>query len=767
MNMRQSTFSSLFHTIPLSMAIIFLTMSLSLSPAFAASPSPTQGELLQQQTTLEQELATLQEQLRRVQAELEALDTPTDASSSTEAAKTALKKQEVTVLDEISVVSTRLLQTPRGTTRSTVKRNQIDNQPAKDFRESLESQPGIILRKRNGPRDYSIAIRGFGAKQAFGVQKIRLFEDGFDVTQSDGLSRLDLQDPWFMEAIDVERGASSAIYGNYALGGIVNFRTRRGRDINGVETFTSVGSYGYQKYGTAIGKEYKHMDAAVFFSHERGDGYQDHSDFSTTTVDANFRFKIDDHQTFFFKAANNDLNVLTPQRLTLTQFQTQPKQAGTLAKANDRSRRDHRTIIGGRYTNQITPDTEVSLTGVYDNKDINQKFGITLDQEQPNWKTRADVRNVHKVFGMPLRSHGGIFFEYLETETTNFRNLRDGKGSKQNAINNQRGSIRNLGFRIREELDLTSQWTIAAGLGYERTHLSVDQINYGFFSGTVTNQASANRKFHNVAPDVSIEFHPNEHDRYWTRVSGGYGTPNFGNLTTAPTGLPGANNDLDDERSINLELGGQVHLHPRFNFQLVGFWNFFKDELVNQAVGGGGGNFATNADSSEYRGIEVAAEWMPLDGLTLSAAYTYVNAEFTDYTDTILVGGVGTDVNRDDNKVPAVEPHVLNFRTAYDHLSGLGGWIEVSWIDDYYVNNANTLKAQAATVVNVNLHYAEDVEWGWVRLFKAYVQVDNLFDQTYMGSGAIVSDSTTDASKQAFLLAPPLSVFGGITLGLF
>ena len=767
MNTLQRIFPSLFHAMPLSMAIIFLNMSLSVSPVFPASPSPTQGELLQEQSTLEQELTTLKEKLHRVQAELKALDDPAYASSTTQTSKTALKQKEVTVLDEISVVSTRLRQEPRGTTRSTVRRNQIDNQPAKDFRESLESQPGIILRKRNGPRDYSIGIRGFGAKQGFGVRKIRLSEDGFDLTQSDGLSRLDLQDPWFMEAIDVERGAASAIHGNYALGGAVNFRTRRGRDINGVETFTSVGSYGYQKYGTAIGKEYEHMDAAIFVSHERGDGYQEHSEFSTTTVNANFRFKIDDHQTFFFKASNNDLDVLTPNRLTLTQFQTKPKQAGNGAKANDRSRRDHRTIIGGRYTNQITPETEVSLTGVYDNKDINQKFGITLDQVQPNWKTRADVRNVHNLFGMPLRSHVGVFFEYLETETTNFRNLADFKGSKQNAINNQRGSIRNLGFRFREELDLTPQWTIAAGLGYERTHLTIDRINYGFFSGAVTSQSSADRKFHNVAPEVSLEFHPNTHDRYWTRVSTGYGTPSFSNLTTTPAGLPGANNDLDDERSINLELGGQVRLHPRFNFQLVGFWNFFKDELISQTVVGGTGSFTTNADSSEYRGIEVAAEWMPLDGLTFSAAYTYVNAEYTDYTDTILVGGIGTNVNRDNNKVPAVEPHVLNFRTAYDDLSGLGGWVEVSWIDDYYVNNANTLKAQAATVVNVNLHYAQDVEWGWVRLFKAYVQVDNLLDQTYMGSGAIVSDSTVDASKQAFLLAPPLSVFGGITLGLF
>ena len=40
---------------------------------------------------------------------------------------------------------------------------------------------------------------------------------------------------------EVIRGASSSLYDNYALGGMVHFRTRRGSDINGFETFLSEG----------------------------------------------------------------------------------------------------------------------------------------------------------------------------------------------------------------------------------------------------------------------------------------------------------------------------------------------------------------------------------------------------------------------------------------------------------------------------------------------------------------------------------------------
>ena len=98
------------------------------------------------------------------------------------------------------------------------------------------------------------------------MRDVKFYEDGIGQTQSDGLSRLDIHDPWFMESTEVVRGASSSMYGNYALGGAVHFKTRRGKDINGVETFVTGGSYGYQKYAIAIGKEYTNLDASLFAS---------------------------------------------------------------------------------------------------------------------------------------------------------------------------------------------------------------------------------------------------------------------------------------------------------------------------------------------------------------------------------------------------------------------------------------------------------------------------------------------------------------------
>ena len=149
---------------------------------------------------------------------------------------------------------------------SSTEQSETESQPTRTMKESMESLPGVVMRQANGPRDFSLMIRGQGAKTTFAVRDIKLYEDGFIQTQSDGLSRLDIHDPWFMRSVEVTRGASSSLYDNYALGGMVHFRTRRGSDINGFETFLSGGSYGYHKQAFAIGKQYENLDISLFAS---------------------------------------------------------------------------------------------------------------------------------------------------------------------------------------------------------------------------------------------------------------------------------------------------------------------------------------------------------------------------------------------------------------------------------------------------------------------------------------------------------------------
>ena len=117
---------------------------------------------------------------------------------------------------------------PTGQTATTIDRSLFENRPAFSVGDVLRDSPGVSVKQGNGPRDLGISIRGSNARNGFGIRNLVIFDDGFPVTQPDGLSRSDLIDPRAYAAIDVIRGPSSALYGNYATGGALNFRTRPG-----------------------------------------------------------------------------------------------------------------------------------------------------------------------------------------------------------------------------------------------------------------------------------------------------------------------------------------------------------------------------------------------------------------------------------------------------------------------------------------------------------------------------------------------------------
>ncbi len=676
-------------------------------------------------------------------------------------------------LSDVSIVSNRVQRRPEGITLSATEQSETESQPTRTLKESMESLPGVVLRQANGPRDFSISIRGSGVKTSFAVRDIKMYEDGFIQTQSDGLSRLDIHDPWFMRSVEVTRGASSSLYDNYALGGMVHFRTRRGSDINGFESFVSGGSYGYQKYGFAVGKQYTNVDVSLFGSNVIEDGFIRHSDYSTQTMNFNFRVKVDDKQNLYFKAITNWLDSRVPTRLTVDQFNADHRQAGGINNATNavllgQRRLDRRNILGGIYEHQIDANTVLTMEADYDVKDINQTFTQITDNINPNYKHYTDLRHDGRLLDMPLRSYVGFFVNQMEQEGNTFNNLQDFFGTRETLAQNSRGTIRNIGGRFREELEVAPAWTVAAGLGFEQSHVSVQTINYT--GGAVSGRVGAERSFSNWAPEMSITWKPAEGYRHWARASTGYGIPGFSNLLTNPfTGLAGTNFDLKPQKNLNVELGTESRLHKTLTVQLVGFITFFKDEIITQVVSNTGGTASINADSSQYRGIELFYDWRPSNGWRLSGAYTHIDAHYINFTDKFLSGGVPTNFVRDGKFVPNVPTDVLNFKEAYDHRgTGWGGWVETNYMNTYFLNNNNTVGIPAYWIVNLNIHKNFEFQNNkWIRFAKFFAELDNIADKKYVASGNVVADSTADANKTLFFAGYGRAFYAGVTLGLF
>jgi iron complex outermembrane receptor protein len=769
-------------------ALVMAASLLGLVPPLSAQEVPSPPSV--QQTPREKEL---RDQLKKILEELDEIQHRRDRELPPEERTPSVIKEKlepadqekaaVYNLEDVSIVSDRIQKHPEGITLSATPRSEYDSRPTRQMRESLESLPGVITRQANGPRDFSISIRGSGTKTTFAIRDLKVYEDGIIQTQSDGLSRLDLQDPWFMKSVEVTRGASSSMYDNYALGGMVQFRTRRGGDINGVESFFSGGSFGYQKYAFAVGQETSKVDVALFGSNVAEDGFINHSAYNTQTMNFNVRYRMDDKQSFYFKAITNWLNTQVPTRLTINQFNANDRQAGGTTCTNVNScnnairlaqgRLDRRTIIGGLYERELGPHTVLTIEADYDVKDIDQRFTQITVNENPNYKNYVDLRHDGRLAEMPLKSYVGFFVNNMEQKGNTFVNLDDFFATRGTLAQNNRVTIRNIGARFREELEFVPKWIVAAGLGYENSNLSALVTNYnttGAAAGQVSSRINIDRTWDNWAPELSLTFKPNETFRNWVRASTGYGIPQVSNLTTGPNGLAGVNQNVKPQKNLNLEVGTDSKVHETLALQLVGFWIYFKDEIISQTISTTGGSYAVNAPSSQYRGIEASYDWRPAAGLRFSGAYTHIWANYIHFTDNLAPNGVGPvqSVNQNGHQVPNVVRDVLNFKEEYEHASGWGAWLQTSYWNSYFLNNANSVAAPAYWLLNANIHKNFDIKnIPYVRFAKFYAELDNILDKTYVASGNVVSDSTPDAQKTLFYAGYGRAFYAGVTLGLF
>lgn len=674
-----------------------------------------------------------------------------------------------------------LAQSPAGQTTTTIDRGRFDNRPSFSVSDVLRDSPGISVKQGNGPRDFGISIRGSNARNGFAIRNMVIFDDGFPVTQPDGLSRSDLIDPRAYGAIDVIRGPSSALYGNYATGGALNFRTRPGGAIDGVEYGIDGGSFGYLNNYLAVGKKVGNFEASLFASDARGDGFIGNSWFNTQTVNFLGHYQATPDDRFTLKIINNNVDGRLPIRLSLNQFEQNPFQRGCVsavgaavgcatvslfangfngprspqtAEQAGLGRTDRRTIVGARWEHDFDNQTTWRNQLVFDDRNINQPTGATSAiGDYPSYNFMSDVTHKGQLFGFDSTTYFGGFYNTLSW-SGDTRNLMPGGGATLGLLSsNVTGTHTNFGLRAREELKLTDALTAIAGIGWENTQLK--GVNTAFRypvlndPTAVTALTRADKQFTNIAPEFALLYKFSNEWQGRARVGTGYGTPQVGNLFVLPDGTNGNNTGLVPQRNVGYDLGVDWSPNKTVKVSLTGFYEFFRNELVSQAtpIGSPNANFTFNAPRSEHRGIELAADWRFHPGWRATLAYTYLDEIYTDYTEIIRGGATAYSFNRAGNKIPGVSPHELTARLGYDETAGiyagLGAFVEFQWKDAFFMDNGNLLKAPGYELVNLNVHYATDLKSDLFKTLNVYFEVRNLFDKTYVASANNIGNTVT------------------------
>ncbi|GLI93873.1 TonB-dependent receptor family protein [Methylocystis echinoides] len=685
---------------------------------------------------------------------------------------------------------------PTGQTFTTVRGKDFETMPLVSVRELLQYSPGVSFKQGNGPRDIVVSIRGSSARNGFGVRNIVMLEDGFSVTQPDGLSRTDLTDPHAYAGVDVYRGPSSALFGNFANGGAINFRTRTGAEIDGLEYGAEFGSFGYLNNYTAIGKKVGNVDIAVFASDVRSQGFTLNNYSDTQTVNATARWQVTPDDLITFKFIHNQLYGLLSSRLSLNQYYLNPYQMGCyvspqtgdnltifqnlcgtinvprngvngVGAINQRStpwlaglqRNDRRDIIAARWEHDFDANTKWRTQVIYDDKDISQPTSNTAALgDEPAINASTDITKVGSLGNYEARHFAGLYFNRTRYTSWTLNTLPFGNGGTGAVQSVQNAMMQNLGGRGREEVALSKDVTMVLGLSAEMTKIAALQDAYTYYSADQrTGQrfgqlatwtgTPVNKTYWNFGPEASVTWRATPELLTHFRASSGYGTPNPGQLFVNQQGRVGANTDLKTQRNTGLDMGLDWKPYETLLFSLTGFYEWYQNEQLTQSPGAGLLNYTFNAPGSVHRGVETLLDWRPYDGVRLMANYTYNNQIFTEFVEQIGTATKTGYFDRAGYKIPGVAPHNATARASYDvpvgDFKGLGAFVEYNYQSSYYIDNGNVLTIPSFGVVNTNVHFDRDLDIGPLKRFTAYFEVRNIFDRTWVASANNISNSVS------------------------
>ncbi|KGB26863.1 TonB-dependent receptor [Acetobacter pomorum] len=720
------------------------------------------------------------------------------------------KTEQVTVKGNSRVSATTH---PAGQTTYHSDRGNFGNQVGQSVADMVVTIPGVSFTQGNGPRDTVVSVRGSGDRQSYGLKNLQVLEDGFPMTQPDGTARADLIDPHAYAGVDVFEGPASTLYGNYAINGAINFRTRKGADIHGLEVGSDFGSFGmFNNYAT-LGLGNKHYDLMIFGSDVRGNGFIANSRYNTSTENVRLRVNLTSSDRLILKFVNNVTDAFLPVRLSLNQYRANPYQQGCYNAVNAATgcasvnllvngrygtkeamspeaaglgRFDRRTVVGLRWEHDFNERTIWRNQFTYDQRHIDQPTSpVAYVGPYNSYNASSDITNHARLGGKSLETFGGISFDYLDFGSQTY-NIMPLGGATRGAMNSESyGHQWNLGARFQEDWHFAPNWHVVVGLGGTYSDIGATETLYSYSAtGRDQRYITANRFYFNLAPEGALIYTPSKKWTFHTRVGTAYGTPSSSNLFITPQGQYGNNTQLKSQTSVGIDLGADWHPSSNMTIQATGFYEFYNNELVSQSAGVNTvGSYTFNAPASQHRGIVLGVEWKPLPtmlpGGRIKLSYTYDNQVYTNYTEVLSNSTVSRSFSRKGNYIPGVIPNFLNARFLYDQpdgaLEGLGGYAEVTWRDSYWLDNANRLKAPGYALLNLEVHYNPPTRLGWAHRLHWYFEVQNVANQTYIAGATNISDSLQSNGQQAtarmlmnstgsIYAGSPRAYFGGVRI---
>lgn len=655
-------------------------------------------------------------------------------------------EQEAVELENVVVTATRDSEQSRQVPYnvSVINEQDIQQSNAQDVADLLRTVPGVTVANNTAnPKGSSVDIRGFGEA---GSLNTLVLVDGRRVNQIDisgtDWSQIPLDQ---IERIEVIRGGGSVLYGDNAVGGVVNIITKRGKGKPSVQAEALGGSYGLNIQRASSQGSLGDFHYVVHARHENTAGFRDNGNYDGQDYGASMGYDIGDlikldlsgnyhydkyglpgalsYQDLHTWADRNDTKTPDDHGWTEDYFirltsELDLKEWGRII--TDFSYRDRNNESELHYV-----DFWSGLPGVAD-----QKTKIPTFDFLPRWVLEKDLWLFHNKLiagfdyywsGSKVNSHDSLYGD----PTMDFL-------SKSADIERQTWAL-----YFHDDFSILKNLIFSFGYRYEETKNDFKGSSY-FFTWTSFSDTQ-NDTMH--AWDVGLTYLFLENSKVYGRISKSYRYPAIDEYFSVWTGL---NPLLEPQQGITYEVGVDHYFTDTVRSGLTFFWMELEKEIYfNQLT-----FTSNNYDDTRRWGVEVFAEGKPWDWLRLWANYTYIKATFR--------GGV-----YEGNDVPGVPNHKISF--GFDLTPSFAAFLEGLEFNVWatYVSEQRFISDQPNVVPKLGDYITVNakVSYTW-RFITAFVGVNNIFNEEYSEYG--VCNPLTGARN--YYPSPGVNFSGGLSV---
>lgn len=541
---------------------------------------------------------------------------------------------------------------------SVVTEELIESQRAFNLRDALRNVSGLSIAAGEGGRTGdSITLRGFSASSD-------IYLDG--VKDNGQYNR----DTFFLDKVEVLKGASSIMFGRGSTGGVINQTTKSADGKEHLEANLSYGSFDNKRVTIDAGTKLNEvvsvrLNALV----QDSDSFRDENFVRRQGIAPSVNFKFSDRTdlTLNYLYQNED----SAYDYGVPMFRGRPADVPRdryYGFKDDMLQEYETNVATAVFNHAFTDDFSVKNTTRYgdyyrkyrsqlinsiDNvngtfvfrealRDSNQEnlinqtdfvlktpiagmpntlaFGLELGKEDFDFRSKASRKAGNQNFNVPISIFNPSFPDTWGIgRADDFSNLVT-TGASNNKDQNRKVKVDTKAVYVQDQLEITKQWKLLAGIRYD--HFEADQTDY------ITPANSAfDSSNHAWSPRTGLVWQPTDNQSYYVSYGESFNptAEQFGNSSETSAKLkPEENRNIEVGTKIELFDGKASFTSALYQLDKTNARQTDPNDSTRTILGG----------ETRVRGLEFGLAGEVAENFNLSAAYAYMDSEVVKSTST-------------------------------------------------------------------------------------------------------------------------------------